>query len=236
MNDTERSGRDLLDLAYPYAMDAVAELERRTIEHRLREADPAVAAAFATIVSGVRETLAALTVLDATAPPPTLEATLLRALDISAGAPAKRGIGRLRWVAAAAAVVVAIGAGAVVYRNSTQPPSGITAQVVLAQPDVLVRSAPVAGGGRLVVYTSAGIGAATASFEDVPAPAPGRSYQMWLVATDGATRSVGVMTELPSGPAVVTRFAAVDVLAVTDEPAAGSPKPTGDAIAKIGLA
>uniref|UniRef100_UPI002456E4EB anti-sigma factor n=1 Tax=Nocardia brasiliensis TaxID=37326 RepID=UPI002456E4EB len=172
----------------------------------------------------------------APAPPPRRDAPRRGALHTPAGPPAKRGCGRRRWVAAAAAVVVAVGAGAVVYRNSTQPPSGITAQVVLAQPDVLIRSAPVAGGGRLVVYTSAGIGAATASFEDVPAPAPGRSYQMWLVATDGATRSVGVMTELPSGPAVVTRFAAVDVLAVTDEPAAGSPKPTGDAIAKIGLA
>ncbi|MFC9437964.1 anti-sigma factor domain-containing protein [Nocardia sp. NPDC057030] len=240
MTDPERPGMDLLDLAYPYAMDAVAELERRTIEHRLRDADQETSDAFAAIVSGVRETLAALTVLDATPPPAQLEISLLRALD-----EATRGTGksrnrfeRTRWLAAAAAVVVAIGAGigVAVYRSAEPGPTGLTAQMVLEQPDVLVKSVPVTGGGTLTIRTSARIAAATVTFESVSAPPPDRSYQVWLIPLGGTAHSAAVMTELPaSGPAMVTRFDAVDTLAVTVEPVAGSPTPTGDVIASVNL-
>ncbi|MEV6559711.1 anti-sigma factor [Nocardia sp. NPDC051756] len=240
MTDPERPGTDLLDLAYPYAMDAVAELERRTIEHRLRDADQDTANAFAAIVSGVRETLAALTVLDATAPPATLEMTLLRALDEATGGTGKsrNRFERMRWLAAAVAVVVAIGAGVgvVVYRSTDSGPTGLTAQLVLEQPDVMVKSVPVAGGGTLTVRTSARIAAATVSFESVSAPPADHSYQVWLIPLGGTARSAAVMTELPaSGPAMVTRFDAVDTLAITVEPVAGSPTPTGGVIASVNL-
>ncbi|MFF3225892.1 anti-sigma factor domain-containing protein [Nocardia suismassiliense] len=339
MSANGQRGSDLLDLAYPYAMDAVAELERRSIEHRLREADPVTVDAFAAIVFGVRETLAALTVLDATAPPAELETTLLRALDEAAGplgerrdgfqrlgdasgasgaggdrfpssgeaagmpgegprrlpqvddqivGPGARGNGshpidaatdppgkvrnpfhwgddapgdsggdrngfhlaneaagdrkrfqRLRWLAAAVAVVVAIGAGVGVLVNRAGVPGapGLTAQMVLEQPDVTVKSVPVVGGGTLTVRTSARIAAATVSFESVSAPSPGRSYQVWLVPLGGKPQSATVLTELPStGPALVTRFDPVDTLAVTVEPSTGSPAPTGDMIASVNLA
>ncbi|CAM4496179.1 anti-sigma factor [Nocardia ninae] len=335
MSENGQRGSDLLDLAYPYAMDAVAELERRSIEHRLREADPVTVDAFASIVFGVRETLAALTVLDATPPPPELETTLLRALDEAAGplgerrdgfhcsaeatgasdpgvdrlprsggaagmpgegpsrlpqvdeqrvgrgargnglhptdppgkvrnpfrwgndAPGDSGGGRngfhqaeeaaadhkrfqrLRWLAAAVAVVVAIGAGVGVLVNRAGDPGApaLTAQMVLEQPDVTVKSVPVAGGGTLTVRTSARIAAATVSFESVPAPSPDRAYQVWLVPLGGQAQSAGVLTELPStGPALVTRFDPVDTLAVTVEPSTGSPIPTGDPIASVNLA
>ncbi|MFD6163307.1 anti-sigma factor domain-containing protein [Nocardia sp. NPDC060256] len=240
MSENGRAATDLLDLAYPYAMDAVAELERRSIEHRVREADEATADAFAAIVSGVRETLAALTVLDATAPPPGLETTLLRALDAATGAPGKshKRFERLRWLAAAVAAVVAIGAGVgvLVHRSIDPGPPALTAQMVLEQPDVLVKSVPVTSGGTLTVRTSARIAAATVSFESVSAPPPGRAYQVWLVPLGGTPRSARVMTELPAtGPAMVTRFDTVDTLAVTVEPATGSPAPTTKAIASVNL-
>ncbi|QBS38964.1 anti-sigma factor [Nocardia sp. CS682] len=309
MSENGQRGSDLLDLAYPYAMDAVAELERRSIEHRLREADPVTVDAFAAIVFGVRETLAALTVLDATPPPAELETTLLRALDDAAGplgerrdgsqrsgdAPGSPAAGgdrfqgvdeapglpgtarnsfrqgndasgssgrgrntfhradadadasaadhkrfqRLRWLAAAVAVVVAIGAGVGVLVNRAGDPGApeLTAQMVLEQPDVTVKSVPVAGGGTLTVRTSARMAAATVSFESVSAPSPGRSYQVWLVPLGGKAQSATVLTELPStGPALVTRFDPVDTLAVTVEPSTGSPTPTGDMIASVNLA
>ncbi|MFI9402602.1 anti-sigma factor domain-containing protein [Nocardia sp. NPDC052316] len=243
MSENGRSGSDLLDLAYPYAMDAVAELERRSIERRLREADPDTVDAFAAIVFGVRETLAAMTVLDATAPPAELETTVLRALDEAAG-PAQaaadhKRFRRLRWLAAAVAVVVAIGAGVGVLVNRAGDPGspGLTAQMVLEQPDVTVKSVPVAGGGTLTVRASARIAAATVTFESVSAPSPGRSYQVWLVPLVGTAQSATVLTELPStGPALVTRFDPVDTLAVTVEPSTGSPTPTGDIIASVNLA
>ncbi|MFI6045043.1 anti-sigma factor domain-containing protein [Nocardia sp. NPDC051321] len=240
MSENGRAATDLLDLAYPYAMDAVAELERRTIEHRLGEADEATADAFAAIVSGVRETLAALTVLDATAPPPDLEATLLRALDAATGVSGKsrNRFERLRWLAAAVAVVVAIGAGVGVLMHRSADPGSpeLTAQMVLEQPDVLVKSVPVTGGGTLTIRTSNRIAAATVSFESVSAPPSGHAYQVWLIPLGGTARSARVMTELPaSGPAMVTRFDAIDTLAVTVEPAAGSPTPTTPTIASVNL-
>lgn len=118
MMETEQSRADLLDLAYPYAMDAVAEIERRSIENHLAEADPRTAAAFASIVRGIRETLAALTVVDAVNPPPTLEAQILRSLNElpSRVRPDRRGVrSALRRVPrparlAFAAVIAAAGA------------------------------------------------------------------------------------------------------------------------------
>ncbi|MBF6175308.1 anti-sigma factor domain-containing protein [Nocardia blacklockiae] len=72
---------DLLDLAYPYALDALSDEERRTIEQLLDEADEATAAEFRTTVRELRETLAAMTVVDAVPAPPELEARLQAALD-----------------------------------------------------------------------------------------------------------------------------------------------------------
>ncbi|WP_280245212.1 RskA family anti-sigma factor [Nocardia abscessus] len=83
MTDTQPCRADLLDLAYPYAMDAVAEIECRRIENRLAGADSATAAAFAAAVHGIRETLAALSAAEAVDPPPTLESKILRAIDDS---------------------------------------------------------------------------------------------------------------------------------------------------------
>ncbi|MFG1796597.1 anti-sigma factor domain-containing protein [Nocardia sp. NPDC049149] len=241
MTERERPGTDLLDLAYPYAMDAVAELERRRIEQRLRDADPVVATAFTGIVSSVREALAALTVLDAVAPPPALESALLRALDDSPEKLRRNGgfgSRRLRWLAAAVAVLVAIGSavGVLVQRTEDGPPA-LTAQLVLAQPDVAVRTVPVEGGGTLTIHTSNRIGAATATFESVPGPRQGTAYQLWLVPLGGTAHSAGVLTTLPSsGPVLVTYFDLIDTLAVTVEPAAGSRQPTTPPIASVNLA
>ncbi|MGO4618241.1 hypothetical protein AB4305_32800 [Nocardia sp. 2YAB30] len=123
MMETEQFRADLLDLAYPYAMDAVAEIERRSIENRLAEADPRTVAAFANIVREVRETLAALTVVDAVNPPPTLEAKVLWSLNELPGRVRSdrgsvrstlRRVPRSARLALAAAVIAAAGAGGVV--------------------------------------------------------------------------------------------------------------------------
>ncbi|MEU6827038.1 hypothetical protein ABZ894_00140 [Nocardia beijingensis] len=112
MTGTQPCRMDLVDLAYPYAMDAVAEIERRRIENRLATVDSGTAAAFAAVVRRIRETLAALSVTAAVNPPPTLESKILRAIDDSGpdrrrrrGAPSEMsGLRRL------ARVVMAIGA------------------------------------------------------------------------------------------------------------------------------
>ncbi|MGQ4616040.1 RskA family anti-sigma factor [Nocardia sp. R7R-8] len=83
MTGTQPGRADLLDLAYPYAMDAVAEIERRRIENRLATTDSGTAAAFPDTVRRIRETLAALSATAAVHPPSTLESRILRAIDDS---------------------------------------------------------------------------------------------------------------------------------------------------------
>ncbi|WP_068067846.1 RskA family anti-sigma factor [Nocardia xishanensis] len=131
-NPPENSQADLLELAYPYAMDAVTEAERRLIERRRAAADRVCAAEFDATVDTVREILAALSVLDELAPPAELEDRLMRALDQTIeAAPAHRTRGRSRWdrFVAAMALLIAIGAGvvAVTHRRSRLP--GVTGAV-----------------------------------------------------------------------------------------------------------
>ncbi|MGK8522754.1 RskA family anti-sigma factor [Nocardia asteroides] len=100
MTDTAPCRADLLDLAYPYAMDAVAEIERRRIENRVDHADSDTATAFAAAVRGIRETLAALSAAEAVNPPPTLEARILGAMMTPVRARGAGGVIRVRWCAA----------------------------------------------------------------------------------------------------------------------------------------
>ena len=65
---TDSSEFDLLELAVPYALDAVTDAERAEIERRLATAPDAVAEAFRSQVAEARETL--VTLSDATAVPP----------------------------------------------------------------------------------------------------------------------------------------------------------------------
>jgi anti-sigma-K factor RskA len=241
MSDHDRSAADLLDLAYPYALDSLDEIERLRIEHRLEDVDEATAAEFTATVYDLREVLASLTVLDAITPSPEVENSLLRALDESLAAerrPARRRWrGRLGWLVTAAAVIVAIwvGVAVVTYHDAPAAPRGMSADAVLAQPDLRTRLVPVSSGGSLMVRSSAGIATALVSFSDVPAPPDGRIYQVWLVSADGAPRSVAIVVSV-AGPSVVTRFDTVDTLAVTVEPAGGSAKPTSTPIASLLLA
>ncbi|MFX0578724.1 anti-sigma factor [Nocardia nepalensis] len=241
MSDHDRSAADLLDQAYPYALDSVDEIERFRIERRLEHVDEAIAAEFTATVYDLREVLASLTIVDAIAPPPEVENSLLRALDESLAAERRpvrhRWRGRLGWLVTAAAVIVAIwvGVAAVTYHDAPAASRGMSADAVLAQPDLRTRLVPVSSGGSLMVRSSAEIATALVSFNDVPAPPDGRSYQVWLVSADGAPRSVAIVVSV-AGSSVVTRFDTVDTLAVTVEPAGGSAKPTTTPIASLLLA
>ncbi|WP_063052831.1 anti-sigma factor [Nocardia arthritidis] len=240
MTGTEFPRADLLDLAYPYAMDAVAEIERRRIENRLVKADSGTAAAFAAAVHGIRETLAALSATAAVNPPPTLESKILGAIDDSRpGARRRREVLRHRrlarlMVAAAVAVTAGVGAVVVAERNAGSHAVAVTAEQVSRQPDARSRVIELSGGGTLTVHTCARLGAVAVTLDAVPAPPPGRAYQLWVVSSAGTPRSAGVLTGVPQA-GVATGFDPADVLAVTIEPAKGSPRPTSPQIAAITL-
>ncbi|MCX4091145.1 anti-sigma factor domain-containing protein [Nocardia sp. alder85J] len=240
MSTPGRPDVDLLDLAYPYALDAVGAAERTAIEHRRARAHRLIAAEFDAIVYTLRDTLAGLTAVDAQAPPDHLEDRVQRALDRmlrGAATPASARWRRSRLVAAAAVIVLALGAGlgvATAIQHLYHPGSGGTtgAAAIDAEPDALIRAADTAIGGRLELHSSAARAAAVLTFDSVPAPEPGRCYQIWLVPATGAPRSAVVLNALPTGPVAVP-FGTSDTLAVTVEPDGGSPAPTSTPIVTI---
>lgn len=264
---------DLLDLAHLYALDAVSDTERASIEHRLRVCDPDIRRAFDDIVRETREAMGALSILDAKAPPQELEGKILKAIaERDAAGPAEVSGGNrlgapagtqphegtrgddgtddlaaarlrrrklMRWAAAAAAVVavVAIGAAVLGQRGEEQAPAHmVTADQVLQQPDARVATSPVSTGGTLIAHISDELDAVAITFDAVPAPPAGSAHQLWLIGPEGVPRSAGVLSDSPTaGAPYVTEFAPSDQLAMTVEPAGGSPGPTTDPIAALPL-
>ncbi|MEV0686042.1 anti-sigma factor [Nocardia sp. NPDC050378] len=238
MNETDRrTPWSWFEDAYPYALDALDARERTEIDERLHAAGPTVTADFHTNVRRIQETLAALTSMDVVAPPARLEAALMEALD-RRETRGLRTVSRARrrparWLAAAAAAVVVAGAAVgitVVVERANDAPGTITAQQVLDQPDSRESSARVAGGGEMTVHLSKELGAAAVAFHDLPTLPADRSYQLWRVPPAGEPESVAV---LAGQPMIVTTVQAADTLAVTVEPAGGSPTPTPPVIAGV---
>ncbi|MFF0490232.1 anti-sigma factor domain-containing protein [Nocardia sp. NPDC004068] len=225
---TTESPDELSDAIHPYALDATSEFERRRIERARAAAAPEAADRFDAEVARVRELLAELTVVDSLAPPDELEARILAAVG---SAPARRTIRprHTQWLAAAVvAVLVAVGGILVttVVRQGDSPSPGVSAvRTIERQRDAITRSAELAGGGTIVVRTSAALSLMAVSFEDVPAPGAGRSYQMWVGPGDGVMHSAAVLSRVPAEP-VVARYVPAESMAITVEPAGGSPGPT----------
>ncbi|MFC4127763.1 anti-sigma factor [Nocardia rhizosphaerae] len=233
MSETDRrTPWSWLDEAYPYALDALDPHQRRAVDDWLTAAGPERTEEFHAAVRRIRETLAELTVVDVVPPPAHLEAALMRALD-QRYPPSGHRARRLphRWLAAAAAVLVAVGAavGITVVERS-ESPATITAQQVLDQPDSRESTVAITGGGAMTVHQSRELGAAAVSFHDMPALPADRSYQLWLLHSGADPKSVAVM----DGPAaVVTTVDTADTLAVTVEPAGGSAGPTSPPIVSM---
>lgn len=68
---------ELLELATPYALDAVTDWERAEVDRRLAAAPAPVAASFGEEVRAVRETMAVVSAATAAEPPPQLRAAIL---------------------------------------------------------------------------------------------------------------------------------------------------------------
>ncbi|MFE7741057.1 anti-sigma factor domain-containing protein [Nocardia sp. NPDC057455] len=232
---------DLIDLAYPCALDAVADIERRHIDARLAAADPDVRRAFSDTVWQVRDVMGRLAVLDESAPPPELERRILAALPDDPGG--RRSIRRistrrpLRWaVPIAAAASLLIGGGVLTAQFTGSPSDPAAADQVQVSPGVRTLNGSFAGGGALVVEALPELGRAVVVFDRVAPPPSGQVYQMWLVGSDGQARSAGVLRDLPSADRpFVTGFRSGDLLAVSVEPDGGSATPSGDPIVGVTL-
>jgi anti-sigma-K factor RskA len=256
MTQTQEHYGDLLDLAVPYALDAVSDDERGEIESRLASAGLPVADAFYDEVRAVRETMAALTAADVEPPPAHLRDRLLatvagdgprdnvRTLP-SARVPADASPRRWRSTVLSAAAALTIGLAAVGVGMSLRPSAPApqttaqqsTAEQVFSASDVHTVSGAIPAGGKATVVFSRDRNAGVLVMNDVPPPKPGTVYQMWLVSPEGESLA-GTMDSdavAPSTTAVIENIGRSTKLAFTVEPGTGSTKPTGTVIAELPL-
>ena len=236
---------DLVALATPYALHAIPEPERADIERRVAAAPPAVAQAFADEVRDVREAMAVVSAATAVEPPAALRDRVLAEVGsapVRDVAPVRELRPRVRpWqravLAAAAVLVVGLGALGVGYALRP-PPAPSTAAEVFAAPDVRTVYGDIPGGGTATVVFSRDKNAGVLVMNNVAPPKTGSVYQMWLI-DDAGPRSAGTMDAqavAPSTTAVLPDLGDSQTLAFTVEPPGGSQQPTSEPFAALSLA
>lgn len=244
---------DVHALAGAYALDALAEIERVRFDRHL-----AGCPVCGEEVAELRATAARLADLTIEQPPPGLrDRVLAQAAVTSQAGPWRRPApGRWRrWRAAAVAgVVVLAGAGGFAVqewrvqdaRQASEDAQAASRRdaaesdriaAVLTAPDVTLRIAPVRGtGGQVTVAISASRDQGVAMLRGFVEPGSDHAYQLWLMH-DGAPVSAGVLgAGAGDGTRLLTDVRAASTLAVTREPAGGSPQPTSRVLIGVALA
>ncbi|WP_066907646.1 anti-sigma factor [Millisia brevis] len=228
---------DPVDLAPLYALDALDDVERRRLERALESAPAPVVAEFDRQVDQAREVMARIAEASAIEPPDRLRAEVLGALDRDGGGGAG-GPGIRRWLlpglAAAAAVVIAL-AGVAVGSLLNPSPETVSEQVFAAS-DVRTVSAAIGGDGTATVVFSRTTDAGVLVMNNVPPPAAGTVYQMWLLGPAGPV-SAGTMAPddvAPSTTAVLEDIGTSTGLGFSVEPPGGSVAP-GEIFAELPL-
>ena len=228
-----------LGLTAPYALDALGPEERAGFEAHLAECATCRAE-----VQALREVTGLLAhAAPPATPPPALRERILRDARRVRPLATRRPV--LPWIAAAAAVVLALAAGYGYWSarvaqtalrtalDSAQARLDSASQLVTAILDSTVGTADLGATGKppsmRLFWNRARNVIVVAAFDLPPAPA-GRTYQLWAIKKGQAPVSLGTFNTPPSGRAVVTlRMPAgfkPDLSAVTEEPAGGSPQPT----------
>jgi anti-sigma-K factor RskA len=261
---------DVRDLLPGYALHALDDLERRSVD-RLLESDAdarrdldeyhEVVAAFAVDTEPPAELRASVLdrvrntpqILDtdvpgtatqsgtaapspATVVPPVHGPTAGGGGDVVDLAAHRR---RRRWavgltaVAAAAAIAVptTIAVQVTADRDRLREQSEIVSEM-LVDPDASILRAAVEGGGQASVLVADDDMFFRA--DDLPEPAPGRAYQLWVVAEDGSVSSAGVLSVRDGETASLVQGVEGIGMAVTVEPEAGSEQPTTDPVVVLG--
>jgi anti-sigma-K factor RskA len=245
---------DIHALVGAYALDAVDDLERAAFERHIRECDGCRGE-----VDELRETASRLADSTWSIPPPRLRTDVLGAIGRTRQLPpaesarpepdARAAVSKWRryTAGAAAAGILAAGAGATTWAVQEQRvrENAVVAaaelresrmQSVLAAPDLVVRTAPVIGGGRVTVASSALQGASVVSMRADRAPAANQAFQFWTIREGQKPVDAGV---LPAGEAaaaqIVDGVPGNDTFAVSVEPAAGSVQPTGQIVSQVVL-
>lgn len=254
VDDAERAAIERYIASAPQA-------ERAAFDNRVRQARETLATSFAAEEeppSGLLDRIMAS--LPAQAPaapgapameqePPAVPPVVARPVRESAGLSATDDLGAARqrreerrrpqgmrnWLVgvAAAAFIALGGVGVGAYMANLNDPLN----QVLQAGDVKQATVNVTGGGTATVSVSPSKDSMVVKMNDVPAPPPGKVYQMWLIPKDGsAPVSQGLMdAEALSKPAVVTGIGSAAALGITVEPTGGSASPTTPTVAAAPL-
>jgi anti-sigma-K factor RskA len=237
---------DIHALVGAYALDAVDDLERVAFERHVADCEGCRSE-----LDELRETAARLADSTWSIPPPRLRTDVLAAVGRTRQLPpaesarpepdSRAAVSRWRryTAGAVAAGILAAGAGATswaVQEQRVRDRSAVVAaaqlreartESILSASDLVVRTAPMTGGGRVTVASSAVQGASVVSLRADTAPSADRAFQMWKIRGTGPAVNAGV---LPAGEAstvqVLDGVPGNDTFAVSVEPAGGSAAPT----------
>lgn len=138
------------------------------------------------------------------------------------------------WLAAAAAVVVIAGGVTWAVRSSqTAPPTASQQLQQCVANDAAAKTLPPnIGTGGSVVESSA-CSAIVLHLPTMATPQAGKAYQIWMIENSSTPKSLGLVQADASGNSAALPVATTSKdlqVAVTVEPAGGSPKPTTEAV------
>lgn len=228
---------DIHALSGAYAVDALDDIERAQFERHLAACD-----ACRSEVDSLREASALLAESAAAAPPAALRDRVLAGIETVrplppvvapvVSAPERR---RRRFPAlvAAAAVVTLIGVGGAVWQpwsdETSQSPSAT--DLVLQAADREVLTEELDNGAVITLTRSKQLNQAVITTENMPAPASGKVYELWLqhdevMVPAGLMDKAGSTTLLLEGDPATASAAGITV-----EPEGGSEVPTSLPIA-----
>jgi anti-sigma-K factor RskA len=231
---------DIHALSGAYAVDALDDLERAGFERHLAECAECRAE-----VASLREAASVLAETTATEPPAGLRDRVLAGIATTRPLPpatptptavpaARRPRRRLHLLVAAAAAVLAVGAGTVFWQqpweNTSQAPS--VTDAVLRAADARSSSLDFEGGAHATLVHSDSVGRAVLVTEKMPPPPAGKVYQLWLDQPGRGMVSAGVMPVAADQTVLLQGDAATATAAgITVEPEGGSSAPTTKPIA-----
>jgi anti-sigma-K factor RskA len=222
---------DIHALSGAYAIDALDDIERAQFERHLAECAECRAE-----VASLREAGGMLAEAVAAAPPPGLRDRVLA--DIATVRPlppvnvpvTRRRRFRPAALVAAAAAVIAVGAGAVVWQpwadETSQSPPLSAVDRVLQAPDAEKYTQSLPGGAEATLVRSRELNQAVVVTKDMPPPPDGKVYELWLNHEGVGMVGAGLM-EAGQDELVLTGDPATAIGAgITVEPAGGSDEPT----------
>ncbi len=243
---------DIHALSGAYAVNALDDTEREQFEQHLAgcpdcRAEVQSFGETAAMIAGTQAETAPPSLRDSVLsgiastrplPPatPTPEAPTDPAAEGASVTPLWRRTGPLLVAASVALILVGLGIfGFTSLRNDGGSSTTNLADQVLNASDAMKVTEPLEGGGQLTIVRSESLGRAVMLGKDVPPPAAGKTYQLWLQQPGEGMVSAGLMPDVTT-PTVLTGDAATaTAAAVSVEPAVGSAQPTSDPIALFPL-